>query len=419
MSSTDSTTTIEVVVVIVIVAIKVAILVCVCNRRKQTSGGTISPADTQFITLTMDKFLNDMEREKPIRFSGQQLRIATDNYSNLLGSGGFGTVYKGIFSNGTMVAVKVLRGSSGKKIDEQFMAEVGTIGRIHHFNLVRLYGFCFERNLIGLVYEYMGNGSLDRYLFDDKKALEYEKLHEIAIGTARGITYLHELCDPRIIHYDIKPGNILLDKNFYPKVADFGLAKLCNRENTHITMTGGRGTPGYAAPELWMPFPVTHKCDVYSFGMLLFEIIGRRRNLDIKNTESQEWFPIWVWKKVDAGLLEEAMIVCGIEEKNREIAERMIKVALWCVQYRPELRPMMSDVVKMLEGALEVPKTFNPFQYLMDGTNFATHSVQVTNTYTTTNVSSSASSVMVSDSNIVCATPIMKKYEIELASSIA
>lgn len=399
-----------------IVVVKVAIVICVCRKRHQVSGGSVSP-DSQFITLTMDKFLNDMEREKPIRFTGQQLRIATDNYSNLLGSGGFGTVYKGIFSNGTMVAVKVLRGSSNKKIDEQFMAEVGTIGRIHHFNLVRLYGFCFERNLIALVYEYMGNGSLDRYLFHEKKALEYEKLHEIAIGTARGIAYLHEECQHRIIHYDIKPGNILLDKNFYPKVADFGLAKLCNRENTHITMTGGRGTPGYAAPELWMPFPITHKCDVYSFGMLLFEIIGRRRNLDVKNSESQEWFPIWVWKKFDDGLLGEAMIVCGIEEKNKEIAERMVKVALWCVQYRPDLRPIMSVVVKMLEGSLEIPKTLNPFQHLFDGTNFATQSVQVSNTYTTT-ATSSTSSVMVSDSSIVCATPIMRKYEIELASSI-
>ncbi|XP_058727858.1 G-type lectin S-receptor-like serine/threonine-protein kinase At1g34300 isoform X2 [Vicia villosa] len=365
----------------------------------------------------MDKFLIDMEREKPIRFTGQQLRIATDNYSNLLGSGGFGTVYKGIFSNGTIVAVKVLRGSSNKKIDEQFMAEVGTIGRIHHFNLVRLYGFCFERNLIALVYEYMGNGSLDRYLFHEKKVLEYEKLHEIAIGTARGIAYLHEECQHRIIHYDIKPGNILLDMNFNAKVADFGLAKHCNRDNTHITMTGGRGTPGYAAPELWMPFPITHKCDVYSFGMLLFEIVGRRRNLEIKNNDSQEWFPIWVWKKFDAGLLGEAMVVCGIEEKNKEIAERMVKVALWCVQYRPELRPIMSVVVNMLEGTLEIPKTLNPFQHLFAGNNFATQSVQVSNTYTTT-VTSSTSSVMVSDSSIVCATPIMRKYEIELANSI-
>ena len=241
-----------------VIAVKVGILICVCRRRNQTDSRPVIPG-SKFLTLAIDKFLNDMEREKPIRFTDQQLRIATDNYSNLLGSGGFGTVYKGIFTNGTMVAVKVLRGSSNKKIEEQFMAEVGTIGRIHHFNLVRLYGFCFENNLIALVYEYMGNGSLDKYLFHEKKTLGYEKLHDIAVGTARGIAYLHEECRQRIIHYDIKPGNILLDRNFNPKVADFGLAKLCNKDNTHITMTGGRGTPGYAAPELWMPFPITHK----------------------------------------------------------------------------------------------------------------------------------------------------------------
>ncbi|KAG4949292.1 hypothetical protein JHK82_042499 [Glycine max] len=347
-----------------------------------------------------------MEREKPIRFTDQQLRIATDNYSNLLGSGGFGTVYKGIFTNGTMVAVKVLRGSSDKKIEEQFMAEVGTIGRIHHFNLVRLYGFCFEKNLIALVYEYMGNGSLDKYLFHERKTLGYEKLHEIAVGTARGIAYLHEECRQRIIHYDIKPGNILLDRNFNPKVADFGLAKLCNKDNTHITMTGGRGTPGYAAPELWMPFPITHKCDVYSFGMLLFEIIGRRRNLDIKRAESQEWFPIWVWKRFDTAQLGELIIVCGIEEKSKEIAERMIKIALWCVQYRPELRPIMSVVVKMLEGSLEVPEPGNPFQHLMGAVTFA-HPVQDSQTYNTT-TTSSGSFVMVTNSSIICATPIMR-----------
>ncbi|PNY17084.1 G-type lectin S-receptor-like serine/threonine-kinase [Trifolium pratense] len=280
---------IVVVIVLVLVSAKVAILVCVYRNRDQIIGRTINP-DSQCTTLAIDKFLNDMEREKPIRFTGQQLRIATENYSNLLGSGGFGMVYKGIFNNGIIVAVKVLRGSSNKKIDEQFMAEVGTIGRIHHFNLVRLYGFCFERNLIALVYEYMDNGSLDRYLFDEKKTLEYEKLHEIAIGTARGIAYLHEECQQRIIHYDIKPGNILLDKNLYPKVADFGLAKLCNRENTHITMTGGRGTPGYAAPELWMPFPVTHKCDVYSCGKNVGRgckwSIGTRENINIYGSKT-------------------------------------------------------------------------------------------------------------------------------------
>lgn len=165
-------------------------------------------------------------------------------------------------------------------------------------NLVRLYGFCFESSLRALVYEFMVNGSLDHHLFkvNSRASIGFEKLHEIALGIARGIAYLHEECPQRIVHYDIKPGNILLDANFCAKVADFGLAKLFSRDNTHITMTGGRGTPGYAAPELWMPQPVTHKCDVYSFGMLLFEIIGRRRNMDTTLGDSLQWFPLWAWK---------------------------------------------------------------------------------------------------------------------------
>ncbi|KAL6332019.1 hypothetical protein AAG906_020376 [Vitis piasezkii] len=149
----------------------------------------------------MDKFLNDKEREKSIRFTSQQLRIATDNLSILLGSGGFRAVYKGVFPNGTIVAVKILSGTSDKRSEEQFMAEVSTIGRIHHLNLLWLHGFCFESSLRALVYEYMANDSLDI-----------------------------------IIHYDIKLGNILLDSKFNPKVADFSLARLCNREDNHITM---------------------------------------------------------------------------------------------------------------------------------------------------------------------------------------
>lgn len=321
--------------------------------------------DSQFMTLTMDKFLNEIEKEKVIRFTEQHLRIATDNYSYLMGSGGFGKVYKGIFSDGTIVAVKVLHALSEERIEEQFMAEVGTIGKIHHFNLVRLYGFCLERNFTALVYEYMVNGSLDKFLFNSDKAIGFEKLYEIAVGTAKGISYLHEECQQRIIHYDIKPGNILLDRNLNAKVADFGLAKLCNRENTHITLTRGRGTPGYAAPELWLPnFPVTQKCDVYSFGMLLFEILGRRRNFNIELGESQEWFPMWIWKKFEGEEAEELMVACGIEDE-KESAERMVKVALSCVQYKQESRPIMSVVVKMLEGSVEIPKPLNPFPHLV------------------------------------------------------
>jgi serine/threonine protein kinase len=388
------------------IAITVGIVIVVCQK-----GSSSVKLDERFMTLTIDKFLSDMEREKPTRFTSQQLRIATDNFTNLLGSGGFGKVYKGIFSNGSIVAVKVLYGNSDKKIEEQFKAEVSTIGRVHHFSLIHLYGFCFENHLRALVYEYMGNGSLDKYLFGKNKILGFEKLLEIAVGTARGIAYLHEECQQRIIHYDIKPGNILLDANFFPKVADFGLAKLCNRENTHITMTGGRGTPGYAATEMWMPYPITHKCDVYSFGMLLFEIIGKRKNMDDNLPESQEWFPRWVWKKFERGELGELTIVCGVEEKYKETAERMMKVAFWCVQLRPESRPLMSVVGKMLEGALEIPTPLNPFQHMLDVTtcaNVPAHPTQTVSTF-----DSEYSTQM----SFVCATPVMRKYEIEIAST--
>nr|XP_043618646.1 G-type lectin S-receptor-like serine/threonine-protein kinase At1g34300 [Erigeron canadensis] len=325
----------------------------------------------------MVHFLDDMERKKPIQFTSQQLRIATDNLTIKLGSGRFGTVYKGIISNNTPVAVKVLNGTSDKSIMQQFMAEVSTMGRTHHFNLVRLYGFCFESSLRALVYEFMVNGSLDNHLFkeDKKSIIGLGKLHEIALGTARGITYLHEECPQRIVHYDIKPGNIMLDSKFCAKVADFGLAKFCNRDDSHITMTARQGNPGYAAPELWMALPVTHKCDVYSFGMLLFEIIGRRNNMDTSLGNSQEWFPVWAWHKYEKKQLKDLMIACGIENKDKEIVERMLKVALCCVQYKPEARPVMSIVVKMLEGALEVPDPLNPFTHLFSGVSEAGNSL--------------------------------------------
>ncbi|KAG8495758.1 hypothetical protein CXB51_013502 [Gossypium anomalum] len=376
--------TIIIVATIVALLIKVFVIAYVCRlcreRLGRESGDSVCP-ETQSLTLNMDNFLNEMEKEKPIRFTSQQLRIATDNFTNLLGSGGFGTVYKGIFSNGTMVAVKVLHGDSDKRIEEQFMAEVSTIGRVHHVNLVRLY---------------------------DKK-LGFQQLQAIALGTAKGIAYLHEECQQRIIHYDIKPGNILLDANFLPKVADFGLAKLCNREKTHVTMTRGRGTPGYAAPELWMPYPITHKCDVYSFGMLLFEIIGKRRNLDTNLPESQEWFPRWVWKTTETENYVELMMVCGIEDTDRDTVERMMKTALWCIQYRPESRPLMSIVVKMLEGGVEIPAPSNPFE--------ASSMEPNSNTSTSTDTSScSESSSLLARSASVYATPVMKKYEIEMVT---
>ncbi|KAJ9548596.1 hypothetical protein OSB04_021139 [Centaurea solstitialis] len=408
-------TPINLAVIIIVVVVKILIIVYVCNRRSKMQKDRYVE-DSRFIPLTMVKFLDDMERERPIRFTSEQLRIATENFSILLGSGGFGTVYKGIFSNGTAVAVKVLNGTSDKRIEEQFMAEVSTMGRTHHFNLVRLYGFCFEPSLRALVYEFMINGSLDYHLFKAKKGviLGFEKLHEIALGTARGIAYLHEECPQRIVHYDIKPGNILLDSKLCAKVADFGLAKLCNRDKTYITMTGGRGTPGYAAPELWLALPVTPKCDVYSFGMLLFEIIGRRRNMDVTLGESQQWFPMWAWEKYQKNELKELMRGCAIEAKDEQVVERMVKIALCCVQYRPETRPVMSIVVKMLEGALEVPESSNPFSNLFPGVGETGDSF-VRIVWNNANPSNWSSSELVSKPQVVMGTPLMGKYDVTMA----
>lgn len=138
------------------------------------------------------------------------------------------------------------------------MAEVSTTGRTYHRNLVRLYGFCHDAKVKALVYEYMANGSLDRLLFGKRHRIEWDKLYEIAVGAAKGLEYLHHYCRQRIIHYDIKPGNVLLDSNFCPKLADFGLAKLYDIDITHVNLSRHAGTPGYAAPEVWIPFPVSY-----------------------------------------------------------------------------------------------------------------------------------------------------------------
>ncbi|XVE66328.1 hypothetical protein DITRI_Ditri08aG0071400 [Diplodiscus trichospermus] len=354
----------------------------------------------------VERFIDRVLAEKPARFSSQMLEIFTSNYSSKLGEGGYGAVYKGHFSSGEQIAVKVLNSYGiDDRVEDQFMAEVNTIGRTYHRNLVRLYGFCFEENTKALVYEYMENGSLDKLLFEKKHEIEWGSLYEIAIGAARGLEYLHHFSHRRIIHYDIKPANILLDSNFCPKIADFGFAKLCSRDSTNIIMSKAGGTPGYAAPEVWMPFPVSYKCDVYGFGVMLFEIIGRRRNFDANFGVSQEWFPKQVWENFDKGELELVWDNCGIKEKDRKKAKTMATVALWCVQYLPESRPSMTDVVKILGGGAEAATPMNPFQHLISSANVPSCMV---------NTSNSTSDYDDDDRDD---TAIMRKYEIQFATS--
>ncbi|KAJ3704630.1 hypothetical protein LUZ61_008335 [Rhynchospora tenuis] len=345
----------------------------------------------------IEEYIDEILNERPRRYTTEQIVQITNSFSTEVGKGGFGVVYKGelLFPKRLEVAVKVLKGTINKRSEEQFMAEIGTVGRTYHMNLVKLYGFCFDKTTKALIYEYMENGSLDKFLFDDNNRLEWQKLHEIAIGTAKGIRYLHEECQQKIVHYDIKPANVLLTADFVPKVSDFGLAKHCARSSLKSrdsssssarsdssssnyamkAFTGARGTPGYAAPELWnIGQPVTYRCDVYSFGMLLFEILGRRRNLQVDNTaESQQWFPKWVWQKFEAGELESILDQCGArDDESRKKAKWMCKVALWCVQYQAEARPTMSGVVRMLEGEMEIVPPINPFVYLSGNTSDST-----------------------------------------------
>ncbi|XP_047052250.1 G-type lectin S-receptor-like serine/threonine-protein kinase At1g34300 [Lolium rigidum] len=360
--------------------------------------------DSQIREATVERFLNVIAGEKPIRFTPQQLSGFTNNYSVRLGAGGFGAVYKGMLPNGLMVAVKRLHaGNDDRTSQEQFMAEVGTIGRTHHINLVRLFGFCYDAEVRALVYEYMEHGALDSYLFDRSRhhMVGFTTLHAMAVGIARGLRYLHEECQQKIVHYDIKPGNVLLDGGLTPKVADFGLARLLNRADTHMTVSGMRGTPGYAAPEMWMQAGATEKFDVYSFGILLFEILGRRRNFDDAAPESQQWFPKVAWTKYESGVLTEIVEGCDGEDgqDKLETVERMCKVAFWCVQQQPETRPPMGLVVKMLEGEMDIAPPENPFQHLMAAPMAANRWTSGTSSANT--VSTSANSVSQGSLDIV------------------
>ncbi|GKU89119.1 hypothetical protein SLEP1_g3305 [Rubroshorea leprosula] len=313
----------------------------------------------------IEKFLEDYRVLKPSRYSYADIKRITDQFKDKLGEGAYGTVFKGRLSNDVLVAVKVLNNFNAT--GEEFINEVGSMCRIHHVNVTRLIGFCADGNKRALVYEYMLNESLEKFIFVAKEEdhhLGWEKLQDIAMGIAKGIEYLHHGCDQQILHFDIKPHNILLDKNFNPKISDFGLAKLCSKEQSAVSMTAARGTMGYIAPEvLSRNFgKVTHKSDVYSFGMLLLEMVGGRKNIDATvGSTSQVYFPEWVYNCLDRG--EELRIRIENEE-HAKIARKLAIVGLWCIQWYPADRPSMKAAIHMLEGevdSLTVPP--NPFSH--------------------------------------------------------
>ncbi|KAK4794652.1 hypothetical protein SAY86_012646 [Trapa natans] len=294
------------------------------------------------------------------RFTLRQIKAATGNFdvNNKIGEGGFGPVYKGKLSDGTVIAVKQLS-SKSKQGNREFVTEIGMISALQHPNLVKLYGCCIEGNQLLLVYEYLENNSLARALFgreEQRLNLDWTTRKKICIGIAKGLMYLHEESRLKIVHRDIKATNVLLDGDLNAKISDFGLAKLDEEENTHIS-TRIAGTIGYMAPEYAMRGYLTPKADVYSFGVVALEIVSGKSNTNYRPKEEFVYLLDWAYVLQEQGnLLELVDPVLGLNYSEKE-ALRMLNIALLCTNPSPTLRPSMSSVVGMLEGkvAIQVP----------------------------------------------------------------
>ncbi|KAG6696167.1 hypothetical protein I3842_09G134600, partial [Carya illinoinensis] len=291
-------------------------------------------------------------------FSFKQINIATNNFdpANKVGEGGFGPVYKGLLADGTVIAVKQLSSKSSQG-NREFLNEIGMISCLQHPNLVKLYGCCIEGDQLLLVYEYLENNSLARALFGENYAVKFNWLtrHKICVGIAQGLAFLHEESRLKIVHRDIKGTNVLLNRELNPKISDFGLARLDEGENTHIS-TRIAGTIGYMAPEYALWGYLTYKADVYSFGVVALEIVSGKHNMSYGPATNCACLLDWACHLQETGSLMELVDQKLGSEFNKVEAERMMKVAFLCTNASPSLRPAMSEVVNMLEGTTVIPE---------------------------------------------------------------
>ncbi|KAL0378186.1 UNVERIFIED_CONTAM: G-type lectin S-receptor-like serine/threonine-protein kinase [Sesamum radiatum] len=360
----------------VIVIALVAILIWLRRRRRRWEKCANSKLDRGYSSSSAE---GEMEFVSipglPVRFDFKVLAVATGGFKTQIGSGGFGTVYKGTLRDGTDVAVKKITclGSQGKR---EFLTEIAVIGKIHHVNLVKLKGFCAHRGQRFLVYEYMNRGSLDRTLFHGEPVLQWNERYEIALGTARGLAYLHSGCEHKIIHCDVKPENILLHDKSQVKISDFGLSKLLSPEQSGL-FTTMRGTRGYLAPEWLTSSAISDKTDVYSYGMVLLELIRGKKNSspqthsnNTSGTDSNRgnvapsssssgesgnrlvYFPLFALEMHEERRYIKLVDPRLMGQVRSEDVEKLVRVALCCVHEEPNLRPSMSNVVGMLEGGV-------------------------------------------------------------------
>ncbi|KAK4487112.1 hypothetical protein RD792_006427 [Penstemon davidsonii] len=316
--------------------------------------GTYGP---MISAISVDPKLRGLDLQTGL-FTLRQIKAATKNFdpANKIGEGGFGSVYKGLLSDGTIIAVKQLS-SKSKQGTHEFVNEIGMISALQHPNLVKLYECCVEGNQLILVYEYMENNCVARILFGrdatQKLKLDWPTRRKICLGIARGLAYLHEESRLKIVHRDIKTSNILLDKDLNAKISDFGLAKLHDDGNTHIS-TRIAGTIGYMAPEYAMRGYLTYKADVYSFGVVALEIASGKSNTNHMPKEDFVYLLDWAYVLQERGSLLELVDPDLGSSYSSEEAMVMLNVALLCTNASPTLRPIMSQVVSMLEGRTDI-----------------------------------------------------------------
>ncbi|KAK7343543.1 hypothetical protein VNO77_12353 [Canavalia gladiata] len=357
--SNTATIAIAITVPVVVIAV-VFICICICLRARKPR---------KKLKTQQDEYDDDDEIDisASLQFNFNTIREATDDFSdsNKLGQGGFGAVYRGRLSNGQEIAVKRLSRDSGQG-DAEFKNEVLLVAKLQHRNLVRLLGFCLEGRERLLVYEFVANKSLDYFLFDEIKRaqLDWEKRYKIIAGTARGILYLHEDSRLRVIHRDLKASNVLLDEEMNPKISDFGLARLFVVDQTHADTNRIVGTYGYMAPEYAMRGQFSVKSDVFSFGVLVLEIISGQKNSGIRRGENIEDLLSLVWRNWKEGTATNIVDPTLRNGSQNEIM-RCIHIGLLCVQENEAARPTMASVVLVLNShSLTLPVPLEPAFYV-------------------------------------------------------
>lgn len=334
-------------------------LACLIYRRKQKfRSGFWQAYSTE---QSNEEVLKRCGSLAPQRYKCSDLKKITKSFKEKLGEGGYGVVFKGSLRDGRIVAVKLLKGHS-KGNGEDFVNEVMSISQTSHVNIVNLIGYCLEGSKRALVYEYMPNGSFEKHIYSEPLVIGWEILLKIAIGIAQGLEYLHQGRNTRIIHFDIKPHNILLDNEFCAKISDFGLAKLCHLNGSILSTAEARGTIGFIAPEVFSRAfgVVSTKSDVYSYGMMLLEMVRGKTNMKGSADNSSEAF----LPHLLHDHLTEDIQRCQVAHGTEEIARKLTSVGLYCIQMAPDDRPSMSRVIEMLEkSASEFEMPPKPFLY--------------------------------------------------------